>query len=275
MATPAEKGRLVHEYGKRVDFGKTSDDYARFRPGPPPSMFDRLERFIPLRGCAAVDIGTGTGAAALELAARGACVTAIDRSEGQLAAGRAVAASRGLSIDFRVGSAESTGLPGGAFDLWIASQAWHWFDPAGAGAEALRLLRPRGLAVCCSFDYLPHRSPVAKATEDLILKYNPSWPMAGGHGCHINPIVQLPDAGLGPVEQFSFEHPQPFSHEAWRGRMRTCNGVGASLSEDLVRAFDRDLEAMLARDYGREPLVIWHRVWVVIAPRPGVPPAPA
>jgi SAM-dependent methyltransferase len=268
MTSPAEKGRLVREYGKAVDFGRTSDDYARFRPGPPAEMYERLERIVQFRGRDAIDIATGTGVVALELAARGARVTAIDIAEQQLQAGRDGASAGSLGIDFRRARAESTGLPGASFDLWIASQAWHWFDPVLAGAEAFRLLRPGGVAVTCNFDYLPHRSPVARATEDLILRHNPSWPMSGGTGCHINPIMQLPLAGLGPVEVFSFEHAQLFTHESWRGRMRTCNGVGASLAPDKVEAFDRDLAALLARDYRREPMPVWHRVWVVLAPKP-------
>jgi len=267
MGTPADKGRAVREFGTAVDFGKTSTDYARFRPGPPAEMYDRLERIVPFRNRDVLDVATGPGVLALELAARGARVTAIDIAEGQLQAGRELAAARHLAIDFRKAKAESTGLPDASFDLWIASQAWHWFDPALAGVEASRVLRPGGAAVCCNFDYLPHRSPIAKATEDLILKYTPTWPMAGGFGCHINPISQLPEAGLGPIEQFSFEHPQLFTHEGWRGRMRACNGVGGSLPPDKVEAFDRDLEAMLARDYRHEPVVVWHRVWVVIAPK--------
>lgn len=42
------------------------------------------------------------------------------------------------------------------------------------------------------------------------------------------------------VEQFCYDHPQLFTHEAWRGRMRTCNGVGSSsLSPQQVENFDK------------------------------------
>lgn len=262
------KGEAVRAYGVGVDFGKTSDDYARFRPGPPGSFYDRLERIVPLRGAEVLDIGTGTGVAAIEMAARGARVTAIDPAAEQIAAGRATAASRDLAIDFRVGKAEALEVADASFDLYMALQCWHWFEPTKAGAEALRVLRPGGVAVCASFDYLPRRSRVAGRTEDLILKHNPAWPMAGGQGVHLNPMQHLPDAGFVDVEQFSYEHAQPFTHEAWRGRMRTCNGVGASLAPDKVAAFDRDLTAMLAQEFPGE-LQVEHRVWVVWGRKPG------
>lgn len=257
------KGAAVREYGKGVDFGRTSDDYARFRPGPPGSLYERIDRIKSLRGCDALDVGTGPGIAAMELATRGARVIGIDTSAEQLAAGRTTAAERGLTIDFRVGKAEVLGVANASVDLYMALQCWHWFDPVKAGAEAMRVLRPDGVIVVASFDYLPRRSKVAGRTEELILKYNPTWPMSGGNGVHVNPLNNLPDSGFVGVEQFSYEHRQPFTHEAWRGRMRTCNGVGASLPAETAAAFDRELADLLAREFPEEPMMIEHRVWVV------------
>ncbi|MDX9911735.1 MAG: class I SAM-dependent methyltransferase [Phycisphaerales bacterium] len=271
-----QKLARVQDYGKSVDFGKTSDDYARFRPGPPASMYDRLERIAPFRGSDLADAACGPGWVALEAAARGARSVGFDLSPQQVEAAQKVAAQRlapdaAARCSFIVARAESTTLPDASLDWYVASQAWHWFDHAAAAGEALRVLRPGGRIVVCSFDYLPGRSPAAKASEDLVLKYNPSWPMAGGTGCHLAPLSHLPAAGFVEIEQFSYEHPQPFSHEAWRGRMRTCNGVAASLSPDLVRAYDADLAQVLARDFPEGPegtITIWHRVWVVMARKP-------
>jgi len=267
-ASNASKAEAVRRYGARVDFGKTSGDYARFRPGPPPSFYDRIDRAFGLGGMRAVDVGAGAGVAALELAARGAIVTALDISPGQIDAARKAAAERRISIDCRVAPAEATGLPAQRFDLYLALQCWHWFDPARAATEALRILKPGAVAIVASFDYLAGRSPVAARTEELILKHNPAWPMANGSGCHTRPLFDLPAAGFLPGEQFSYEHPQPFTHEAWRGRMRTCNGIGASLPPDQVARFDADLADLLTREFPAEPLTVVHRVWVVTATAP-------
>src|SRR5688572_9203188 len=155
------KAELVREYASKVDFGRTSEDYARHRPGPPASFYDRVETFAPFRGRDVLDIGCGVGFAALEAAARGGRAVGIDTAENQIVQARRLAAARGLAIDFRVGKAEETGLPGAAFDFYIASQCWHWFDPVAAGREAMRVLRPGGLAITVAFDYLPRRSPIA------------------------------------------------------------------------------------------------------------------
>jgi len=266
------RASAARAFGTAVDFGRTSDDYARFRPGPPSSFYDRLARFMPrgsFEGLAAVDVGCGTGLVGLELAKRGARVVGVDPAPNQIDAMMQAAEAAGLRTVAGVcAKAEATGLDAGAFDLWIASQAWHWFDPVAAGAEAVRLLRPGGLAVCCNFDYLPGRSAVARRTEDLILKYTPQWPMSGGTGCHVRPLFDLPSAGLKLVEQVSYEHEQMFTHEGWRGRMRTCNGIGGHHPRDVVERFDAELADTLRREFPGEPMGVMHRVWMVVAAKP-------
>lgn len=261
----------AREFGKSVDFGRTSDDYAKHRPGPPTSLYDRLAAFMPngsFHGTTAVDVGSGTGFVGIEIAKRGARVVAVDTSANQLAEAQHLAEQAGVSIETCEAKAEDTGLEAGSFDLWIASQAWHWFDPVRAGKEAIRLLKPGGLAVCCNFDYLPGRSDIARRTEELILKFTPSWPMAGGTGCHVRPLFELPAAGLDLVEQASWEHAQAFTHEGWRGRMRTCNGVGGHHPPEVVEKFDAELRDLLRLEFPREPMVVTHRVWMVVARKP-------
>ena len=53
--------------------------------------------------------------------------------------------------------------------------------------------------------------------------------------------------GLREVESFSYVEGVAFSHESWRGRIRTSNGVGATLSPDEVDDFDRALAALWSR----------------------------
>ena len=117
--------------------------------------------------------------------------------------------------------------------------------------------------------YLPGRSAVARRTEELVLRYNPGWTMAGATGLYPHQVDRLQEQGMRLVEQFCYDHIQPFTHEAWRGRMRTCNGVGSgALSDAQVSAFDADLAKLLAREFPAEPLMIEHRVWAVITRKP-------
>jgi SAM-dependent methyltransferase len=256
-----------------IDFGRRSADYAAHRPGPPASFYEHLAERRPLLGADALDVGTGPGVAAVELAARGAHVIGRDISAPQIAAAEQVAQARGVAerCRFGVASAESTGLPDASVDLVVALQCWHWFDRPRALAEARRVLRRGGVLALASFDYLPHRSSIAAATEAIILRHNPTWPMAGFRGIHPERLEELQDGGFIDVRQLAYDHAQAFTHASWRGRVRTCNGVGSgALTDDQVEAFDRELAAWLEAE-APEPLVIPHRIWLVTGRAPEEP----
>jgi SAM-dependent methyltransferase len=54
----------------------------------------------------------------------------------------------------------------------------------------------------------------------------------------------------------------------WRGRIRASSGVAAALSPPAVERFDRELQALLAADFPRQPLVIPHRLFVLTCRQP-------
>ena len=46
--------------------------------------------------------------------------------------------------------------------------------------------------------------------------------------------------GLAIIDRFQFDFSVPYTHEAWRGRIRASAGVSASLDANAVAAFDRE-----------------------------------
>jgi hypothetical protein len=71
----------------------------------------------------------------------------------------------------------------------------------------------------------------------------------------------LANGGFTNRESFSVDYDIPYSHEAWRGRIRASAGVSAaSLSPEKVAAFDAEHAAMLALDYPDDPMQVPHRV---------------
>jgi SAM-dependent methyltransferase len=256
----------------KPDFGNTSTDYAKHRAGFPSSFFVRLrERGLGLGRQRILDLGTGTGTLARGFASAGAKVTGLDVSAAQVEAAKALDTAAGVAIDYVVGKAEATGLPAASFEVVIAGQCWHWFDSLAAMAESARLLSMNGHLVICHFDWLPLPGNMVEATERLIEAHNPSWKMGGGNGFHDGWARDATRAGFRHVETFSYDHDQPYTHEAWRGRIRASAGVGGTLSPAGVAKFDTDLADLLRTRFPGEPLRVPHRVFAMIATRPAEP----
>ena len=252
-----------------IDFGRTATDYGRPRAGCREAFFARLfARGDVAPGRRVLDLGTGTGTVARGLARRGCEVTGLDPSEPLLEEARRLDRAAGIVVRYVVARAEDTGLPDSGFDAVTAGQCWHWFDRPRAAAEARRLLVPGGRLVIAHFDWLPLPGNVAAATEALILAHNPAWRGAGGRGIHPAWLTDAAVAGFRDIETFSFDVATPYTHEAWRGRIRASAGVAASLPPDDVVRFDAELAALLAADFPADPLEVPHRVWAVVAVRP-------
>ncbi|MBI2372727.1 MAG: class I SAM-dependent methyltransferase [Deltaproteobacteria bacterium] len=250
---------LVDHEGRPIDFGRTASDYSTHRPDFPESLFERASALGWLRGPRTLDLGTGTGAVARALARRGLVVTGLDVSPEMVEAARARSAGAG-ALDFVVGRAEATGRPEGELDLVTAGQCWWWFDPKRTLAEVRRILKPNGRLLIMSFCYLAAPETIASRTEAIILHHNPGWRFSGMTGFFPEHLSDLERGGFVELETFSYDLEVPFSREAWRGRVRACNGVAATLDEERVIALDRDLEELLAPL--PEPLSIRHRIFV-------------
>lgn len=73
----------------------------------------------PLEGHTVLDVGTGTGRAALRLARAGARVTGVDASAAMLAVARQRATAEGVSVAFQVGDAHALGFADRSFDAVV------------------------------------------------------------------------------------------------------------------------------------------------------------
>jgi len=129
-------------------FGSVADKYAQFRPVYPDSVYNEILAFAGEgRRDLAIDIGTGSGQAAVPLTKWFTKVIGYDASPGQLA--KAVPTE---NLEFRQSPAEKIDLPSGSVDLIIAAQAVHWFDFPTFFPECYRLLRPEGTLALFGYD---------------------------------------------------------------------------------------------------------------------------
>ncbi|MCH7943759.1 MAG: methyltransferase domain-containing protein [Proteobacteria bacterium] len=237
---------------RSIDFGKTASDYGAYRAGFPEALYDRLAKFgIGKTGQRLLDLGTG-----------------LDPSDALLSEARRLDSEAGVVSDYVTARAEHTGLPDHAFDVVAAGQCWHWFDRAAAAAEVRRLLAPGGALVIAHFDWIPLPGNLTEATERLIEAHNPDWTMGGGAGLPREWLADVAMAGFRRIETFSFDEHTPYSHQAWRGRIRASAGVGASLSPDAVERFDDALAELLAERFPEDPLAVLHRCFALICRAP-------
>lgn len=235
------------DHGKGFDWGLASKDYARYRDIYPEEFYQRIvDLGLCVKGQKVLDLGTGTGVLPRNMAKYGAEFVGIDISENQIIQAKALSEAAGLNIDYAVASAESLAFPDNTFDVVTACQCFMYFDKAIALPKIRNVLKSNGHFLVLFMAWLPFESEIAKASEDLVLKYNPSW--TGGK---MKPYeIGTPD-WLGDMFMISNAFTYPikvsFTRETWHGRMKACRGVGASsLSADEISAWEKEHIAFLS-----------------------------
>jgi len=153
-------------------FSSVSGSYAQYRPRYPEALFTYLASLTTRRE-SAWDCATGSGQAALPLAAHFSRVIATDASVPQISK-----AARHARLHFFVAAAEAGALRPASVDLVTVAQALHWFDLPRFYAEVDRVLRSGGVLAVWSYGRLQaDRAPMQNLLDRF---YNdtvgPYWP---------------------------------------------------------------------------------------------------
>jgi len=231
--------------GKAFDWGRTSQDYAKYRDIYPREFYDKIiSRGLCVDEQSVLDLGTGTGVLPRNLYHYGAKWTGTDISENQIEQAKKLSA--GMDIDYYAIPSETLDFPDDTFDVITACQCFWYFDHEKIMPKLYRMLKPNGRILVLYMAWLPFEDKIAGASEELVLKYSPNWSGAG----ETKHPIHIPDCYIGNFEFVYHEEYTlnvHFTRESWNGRMKACRGVGASLTQNEIMNWEREHLALLEK----------------------------
>jgi SAM-dependent methyltransferase len=146
------------------DFSPLAATYARARPTYPAALYEWLAGLVD-RHELAWDCATGNGQAALGLAPHFARVVASDRSADQLA--HAPPHPHVQNVEYRLATADRSGLDANSVDLVTVAAALHWLDFPSFFAEVERVVRPGGVLAAWTYHTAICEPPFDRAFHRL------------------------------------------------------------------------------------------------------------
>lgn len=231
--------------GNAFDFGRTSSDYAAYRDIYPQVFYDKiLNRKLCIKGQDVLDIGTGTGVIPRNMYRYGAKWTGTDISAEQIEQAKRLSA--GMDIDYYVSPAEEVTFNENSFDVVSACQCFGYFNHEILAPKLAGILKKNGRLLFLYMAWLSFEDKIAGTSENLVLKYNPDW---SGFGETKRPIA-IPkcfDEYFEAVYHEEYLLNVPFTRKSWNGRMKSCRGIGASLSQSKIEKWEREHMELLEK----------------------------
>jgi ubiquinone/menaquinone biosynthesis C-methylase UbiE len=253
----AEPVRMSDPANIRPDaFAGTAEAYARWRPPYPRPLLDWLVAETGGRpGARLLDLATGPGRIALDLAGRFAEVWALDLEPEMIAVARAAAARRGIgNIVWSVGRAEDFEASAGGVDLitvgealqrleqpLIARKARGWLKPGGAFATM-------GGGAILNGDRAWHLAAVALARRWTAKAFPNGWAQAR---TGVDPSLEasmrvIEGAGFQLIANRTFPQSHAWTFEAVLGYFHSTSVASLKVLGDDAEAFAAELKATLA-----------------------------
>ena len=222
-------------------FSSVAGQYAGFRPHYPAALFDYLATLTP-QAALAWDCAAGNGQATLDLAERFDRVIATDASREQI-----TSAKSHPKVEYRVATAEHSGLPDETVSLITVAQALHWFDLEQFYAEANRVLVDGGVLAAWAYGI---NQVEGNAVNQLVQDFysnivGPYWPperklVEEGYRTIPFPFVEITSPGFRMEARWTLEALLGY-FSTWSATSRYLKATGRnpleSLGEKLAHAW--------------------------------------
>ncbi len=157
-------------------FSKQAQNYAKYRPYYPQELYHFLVNLVEERKVA-WDCGTGNGQVATQLAAFFDQVIATDASSSQLAQ-----ATQLPNLEYRVATAEQSGLRSQSINFISVAQAIHWFHFDSFYQEVRRVAVPNAVIAVWGYGLLNISAPVDEVLHHLYSHLlDPYWELERRH----------------------------------------------------------------------------------------------
>lgn len=207
-------------------FSALASSYGRFRPDYSSDLFDYLSTLTQEHKLA-WDCATGTGQSALSLADYFDMVVATDASPQQIEQAR-----KHPCVEYRVATAENSGLEARSVDLITVAQALHWFDIAKFMGEAKRALKPKGVIAVWTYNLFRVAPEIDAVVDDLY------WNILDGYWAPERKMVERGYADLDmPFQEVDlprFEMGANWSLQQLIGYLGTWSAIGKYREEQVA-----------------------------------------
>jgi SAM-dependent methyltransferase len=251
-------------------FGSAVAYYARYRPGYPQGMVDKLAARAGLDGTQRVlDIGCGTGQITIPLARHAREVVAIDPVAGMLARGRQAARAAGAgNITWLEGEASQVAaLAAPGADLAVFAASFHWTDRPAVLAALDGVLAPGGAVVVINDVLGDSEQPDwVHAIARIRARYLGARRRAGT-GIYSHREV-LASSAFCTVETLTWSWSRQLTVEEVTGLQLSYSFSTPALLGDKAPAFSSDVRAAVLGLYPAGVVTEPFRVEVLIAARP-------
>jgi SAM-dependent methyltransferase len=240
---PSDHAVLVHHQTPAIMWGRGGKQYDDVSFAVSDALAHAAQRLNPRSGERILDVATGTGWSARNVARTGAKVTGVDIAEELLAAARELSAHIRPAIDFRHADAECLPFDDGVFDGVISTFGVMFaFDQSQAAAELARVCRSGGRLALATW------APAGAVAEffGIIARHRdgsapPSSPLAWGDPRHVEGL-------LGKAFDLKFEHGVSHAYHGGTDHIWDWYARGFGPLLQLVESLPADRVEQLRRD---------------------------